>query len=508
MVTHGRLLTLLLLCLAPAARASEPFPRGFQWGVATSGFQSEAGGTPANADRRSDWWAWTHDRANIEAGRVTADRVEHGPGHWRKWRRDVRLAAGLGSDVFRMGVEWSRIFPRSTRGARTLAQLHDVADRRALRHYRRVLRGVRRRGMRPYVTLSHFSLPTWVHDPIAARDALARAGADDPVPSWPQPRGWLDRSTVREFGKYARYLAWKLGPLVDLWTPINEPMVLAASGYVNVPGVVAGNFPPGALNFDAAIRSVLHMAQANAAAYDAVRREDRRARVGLVQNLIAFTPADPTSAADAASAANADQLFNRLFLDAAVRGEYDVDADGEVDRRLGSGPKADFVGVNYYFRGRVTGLGRPVTERIPLLDFLYSTFYRTREQPEAPPCPSICTEFGTEVHPEGLREALRTAGSYGLPVWITENGLADADDDQRAGYLASHLAVLRRAMTDGLARVRGYLHWSLVDNFEWAHGFAPRFGLYAFDPRTLRRTPRPSAALVRRIFTTGRLAGR
>jgi beta-glucosidase/6-phospho-beta-glucosidase/beta-galactosidase len=151
----------------------------------------------------------------------------------------------------------------------------------------------------------------------------------------------------------------------------------------------------------------------------------------------------------------------------------------------------------------VTALGRPVTQRIPLLDFAYSTFYRTPADPGAPACPAVCTEFGTEVYPEGLRGAVALAGSYGRPVWITENGLADADDDLRAAYVADHLRVLRRAMRDGLASVRGYLYWSLVDNFEWAHGFAPRFGLYSFDAATLRRRPRPSAGLVHRIFRTG-----
>jgi beta-galactosidase len=494
---------------APATAAGQQsFPRSFEWGVATSGFQSEAGGTPSNADRRSDWWVWTHDRANVEAGRVTPDRVERGPGHWRVWRRDLDLAAGLGSDVFRLGIEWSRIFPRSTARARSLRALDRVADRSALRHYRRVLRGIRARGMRPYVTLSHFTLPTWVHDPIAARDALARVGPDDSLPSWPEPRGWLDTVTAREFGKYAEYLAWKLGGLVDMWTPINEPLVVASSGYVNISGVLAGNFPPGALSFPAAVRSVLGMARANAVAYDAVKRRDPRAQVGLVQNLVAFTPADPGSEADVAAARNADQLFNRLFIDAAVHGIVDEDVDGRVDpgeRWEVFRGKADFIGVNYYFRGRVSALGQPVTRHVPLLDFVYSTFYRTPQDPDAPPCPTLCTEFGTEVHPEGLRDVLATAGSYGLPVYVTENGLADADDDLRERYVVDHLRVLRSAMRDGLARVRGYLYWSLVDNFEWAHGFAPRFGLYSFDPVTLRRTPRPSVAAIRRIFRTGRI---
>ena len=496
---------LLALVLAGPAGAADPFPRSFLWGVATSGFQSEAGGSPANADRRSDWWVWSRDRDNIRSGRQSGDRIERGPGHWRVWRRDLALADRLGSDVFRLGVEWSRIFPRSTARASTLRQLDRLANRSAVRHYRAVLRGVRARGMRPFVTLQHFTLPTWIHDPIAARDALARAGADDPLPSWPQPRGWLDDETVGEFAKYARYLAWKLGDLVDVWTPINEPVVVAANGYINVPGVLAGNFPPGALSFAGAVESLRTMVRANAAAYDAIKRADRGARVGLVQNLIAFTPADPTSPGDVASARNAHQLYNRLFIDAAVRGIVDDDADGVVDpgeERPQLAGKADFVGVNYYFRGRVTALGRPLTQRIPLLDFAYSVFY---DRPSTPPCPTTCTEFGTEVYPEGFRDALAIAGGYGLPVYITENGLADADDDQRRDYVVSHLEVLRQAMADGVADVRGYLYWSLVDNFEWSDGYAPRFGLYAYDPRTLRRRARPSVALVRGIFRTGRL---
>ena len=490
---------------ATAAAATRDFPRGFGWGVATSGFQTEAGGRPSNADPGSDWWRWTHDPANIAAGRVRPDRVERGPGHWRVWRRDLDLARGLGSRVFRLGIEWSRIFPRSTAaiggdGPPTradLRRLDRLADHAALRHYRAVLRGIRSRGMRPFVTLNHYTLPLWVHDPIAVRDGR------------PGPRGWLDRSTVREFRKYAAYLGWRLGDLVDVWTPLNEPMVVAAFGYVNVPGVLAGNFPPGVLDFGGAVDVVLNEVAANAAAYDELKRWDRRARVGVVQQLIAFTPADP--AADAVAARHADRLFNRLFLDAAVRGIVDADVDGVVDpgeRRPALAGKADFIGLNYYFRGRATALGAPVDARVPLLDFLYSAFYRTPSHPERPPCPTTCTAFGTEVYPQGFRQVLRTTGRYGLPVYVTENGLAGPDDERRA-YIRDHLRALRASMRAGDVRVRGYLYWSLVDNFEWADGYAPRFGLYGYDADTLRRRARPSVRLVRRVFRTGRLpAGR
>ena len=279
---------------------------------------------------------------------------------------------------------------------------------------------------------------------------------------------------------------------MDYWTPINEPLVVATNGYANVPGVFGGFFPPGAFSFTGAIRAVLNLERGNRAAYDAIKRWDRtdadrdrrRSRVGLVQNLVAFEPADPSSASDRRGTEHADYLFNRLFINAAVRGEVDANGDGQIGPGEAGrhGRKADFVGVNYYFRGRVTGLPTSLSKSIPVLDFLPQTDYRTPQKPDAPPCPTECSEFGNEIYPEGLRGALRTAGSYGLPVIITENGLADADDNQRTSHLLRHLRVTRQAMTDRLARVQGYLHWSLYDNFEWSAGYYPRFGLFRVEP--------------------------
>jgi beta-glucosidase/6-phospho-beta-glucosidase/beta-galactosidase len=509
--------TLLLACAAPAAAqggADAPFPQGFLWGPAASGFQTEMG-AGRNLDRRSDWWAWTRDRRNVANGVVTGDRPERGPGHWALFRRDARLARDeLGSNAYRMGIEWSRIFPRSTAGvkvgrridARDLRRLDRLANRRAVRHYAAELRRVRRLGMTPFLTINHFTLPRWVHDPVAVRDALAGRGPDDPLPRL-RRAGWLNRSTVREFRKLSAYLAWKYRRQVDFWTPVNEPVVVTQGGYVNLPGIALG-FPPGAFSFTAAVRALINLADANAAAYDAVHARDRRARVGLVHNLVAFTPADPSSARDAAATEHADQLFNRLYLDAAIRGIRDRDADGQVDPgeqvpRLAG--KADFVGVNYYFRGRVTGLDSPLSSRIPLLDFVPQTDYRTPDNPSAPACPTTCTDFGSEVYPEGLRAVLAIAGGYGLPVYVTENGVADADDDLRPRYLVQHIAAVRQAIADGSADVRGYFHWSLVDNFEWALGYTPRFGLFSYDPRTLERTARPSAALFARIARGNRI---
>jgi beta-galactosidase len=500
------LITIMLLAFPATAAAKRDLPRSFQWGVAIAGFQTEMG-KGRFVDSHSDWWQWTHDAQNIADGTVTADKPEQGPGFFVRYRRDIDLAARkLHLNAFRLGIEWSRIFPRSTRKAKSLRALNRLANQGALRKYRKILLRIRARGMTPWVTINHFTLPSWIHDPIAARDAFAGVGAEDPPPTGFGPRGWLDRSTVTQFRKYAKFLAWKFGPLVDRWVTLNEPMVVTVSGYANVPGVIQGNFPPGAFNFPAAIAAIQNLADANQAAYGAVKKQDRRAKVGFVHNMVAFTPADPNDPEDVEGTEHADYLFNRLFLDAAIKGYRDRDANGVIDpseksrKRAG---KADFIGLNYYFRGRVTGLGAPITPTVPILDFLPSTSYQSAVNPSAPPCPTTCSEFGWEIYPEGFRQVLETAGDYRRPVIVTENGISDSNDDQRPSYITSHLRQLLAAKRAKEARILGYFHWSFFDNFEWAVGYTQKFGLYSFDPDTLRRTARPSARLYGRIARTG-----
>jgi beta-galactosidase len=487
--------------LAGAATVQR-FPRGFLWGTAIAGFQTEMG-RGRNEDRGSDWWVWTHDPANIAAHRVSRNEPENGPGHYALFRTDIALArAELHNNAMRISIDWSRIFPHSTAavaGPLDLAEmkrLDKLADQRAVRHYYDELLAIRRAGMTPFVTVNHFSLPLWIDDPIATRNALSHLSPNEAPPSGLARDGWLNRSIVPEFAKYSAYLAWKYGNLVEFWTPINEPMVVAADGYVNIPGALAGFFPPGALNYVAAIRSLSNMVRANASSYDAIHRWDPRARVGLVQNMIAFTPANPASATDVAATGNANYLFNRWFLNAAVRGDVDANGNGVIDpgeHHPELARKADFIGVNYYYRGRVSSLGTPLTAAIPVLDFLPSLAYRTRENPHAAPCPTTCSDFGSEIYPQGLTQVLRIAGSYHRPVYITENGIADATDRLRPSYMVKHLLVLLAAIRQHVADIRGFFEWSLVDNFEWSSGYAEKFGLYSFNPRTLKRTPRPSA---------------
>ena len=505
---------LLVLALAPAtAQAAEKkFPKGFQWGSAISGFQAEPGGSPSKVDRRSDWYRWVTDERNIADGVVSGDRPEDGPGHWRRYKSDLDLVRkDLHGRVFRTSIEWSRVFPRSTRGVKVgrriskkeLRRLDKLANRKAVRHYRRVLAAARTRGLKPYVTVNHFSLPLWIHDPIGVRERFeeTETGPNDPLPDGLERAGWLDEKTAVELGKYAAYLAWKFGGYVDLWTPINEPLVVTINGYVNLPPVLEGDFPPGIASFPGTLAVIRNLLEGNRLAYDAIHRFDRRARVGLVQNMIGFTPADPSSAADVRGTDHADYIFHRLFLNAAVDGLFDEDADGVVDageERPELADKADFVGVNYYFRGRVQGLDQPLTPVVPTSDFLPSYGYSWELNPGAPPCPTECSDFGNELYPQGLRDVLDIAAEYGRPIWITESGIADADDDQRKRFLRDHLGSVHDAITDGID-VRGFLHWSLTDNFEWSVGYHTSFGLFSYNPETLARTARPSATYYGRV---------
>jgi beta-glucosidase/6-phospho-beta-glucosidase/beta-galactosidase len=512
-------LVVFLSLAAPAAaqeQSVESFPKDFLWGTATAGFQVEAGGKPSLRFTQSDWDFFTHDRQLIDDGVVSGDFAERGPGFLHTWPEDLdRARDELHSNAIRLGIEWGRIFPRSTAGVKAggevaMEELHLLnrrADQKAVARYRQILRGAQKRGLRVMLTLNHYVLPSWIHDPLGVRKAFAGVGADDDLPKGLRRAGWLDKSTVTEFRKYAAYAAWKFGKYVDLWATLNEPLVQASQAYVSIPGVT-GVKAPAILNYAAAIEAIKRMALGNAAAYDAIRARDKGSKVGFVHNLLDWRPADPSKPEDVDAAKHADQIYNRLFPDAVVRGLYDLNANGVVDAgesRKSLRGKADFIGVNHYSPARAAALGAPVTKRLELFDFVPSTTYRGHGAPEGPPCPTTCSDFGWEIDPAGMRNVLNEAAGWKLPLYVTENGIDDPEDDQRPDYLYRYLQAVHQAIGDGVD-VRGYFHWSLVDNYEWAEGFTPKFGLYAFDRKTLKRTMRPSARLFGEIAKANALA--
>src|SRR4051794_1425539 len=485
MARRAILLALMVAAVhaAPAAAAAK-LPKHFLWGVATAGFQGDMGPGAPN-DPNSDWWAWVRDPENVQKKRVSGDLPENGGSQWRTYKTDIALARKkLNANAYRISIEWSRIFPRTTEGATTFGELDAIADQSAIAHYRALLSAIRAAHMTPFVTLNHFTLPLWLHDPLAARFAFAGVGPDDASPSF-RASGWLDPRAPKEFAKYAGYVAAKLGDLIDYYSPINEANVVAVQGYLNAEGIFASWFPPGVFNYRAVIDALLAQARANAAAYDAVKAVDATARVGLVQHFIAFRA---NRRVDRTATQHADYLFNRTFLDAAIKGDYDVNTDGAIDaseHHPELARKADYVGVNYYRLAKVTGLPQSLSKSIPLYDFIPKVAYTRKE------CPKTCSDLGWQIFPAGLKQAINTAARYKLPVYVTENGIADARDRKRAAYIRAHVRVVRQAVRAG-KDVRGYFYWSLEDNLEWAEGYASKFGLF-----TKARKMRASAKVFR-----------
>lgn len=456
------------------------FPAGFLWGTAVAGFQVEAGcptlAAEACEDRASDWYQWVTD-PDLVADDSTAnsgDPVSLGPGMWETFDADfARARDELNTNAFRTSLEWSRLFPDgAAEAATTLDELDAHADPAAVAGYRAMFAAARARGLTLLVTLNHYTLPLWIHDGKGCHADLD-ACAD---------RGWLDGPRiVRAIALYAGWCARTFGDQVDLWATLNEPFAMVLSGYI-LPSPDRTNPPGVLLRLPEAVAVLIHLIEGHAAMYDAVHANDLsdadddgvRARVGVVHALVALEPKDPASAADAVAVEHADYIINRFFLEGVVRGALDRDLDGVAEEvRADLADRLDYLGINYYTRLPIVALGSPLDPRFPLADFL----------------PDLGGGAFVDS-PSGLYDVVTLASTYGRPMIITENGKLNPTADSGDAFLVPHLRELHRAMADGHP-VEGYFYWSLVDNYEWNHGFALRFGLYELDLETKARTLRP-----------------
>lgn len=410
------------------------FPDGFRWGTATSAYQVEGYNTS------SDWWLWEQQPGRIANG----DRSGAACDWWRSAERDFDLMAGLHQNAARISIEWARLEPAEGRW-----------DEAAVARYLEMLRGLRERGLEPLVTLNHFTLPQWV----AVRG------------------GWLWDGIAEAFGAYAGRIARSAAPLADFWLTVNEPIGHLISAYL------LGRFPPGMTRPPALIHAVVNSIRAHAEAYHAVHGAQPSARVSVAAYLRPVDPVNPKSRANRWLAGLMDHMVNWMYLEALTTGRLEGPwgLSFEVPRAAGT---MDFIGVNYYTRSRVA-----FDLRLPK-----QLFVRDR-----PPDGAVLSDGGySEFYPDGLLRVLREVRRFNLPVYVTENGLPDADDDLRPRFIIEHLQRVAQSIGEGCP-IRGYYHWSIVDNFEWADGWNLRFGLYALDPATQVRTPRPSAALYREI---------
>lgn len=308
----------------------------------------------------------------------------------------------------------------------------------AFRRYREILQGIRSRGMTPMVTLHHFTNPLW----------LEAQGA------------WLNPATPGKFARFVERTVGEIGDLCELWCTINEPTVYTALSYV------LGHWPPGRVSVRDSLRVFGNLVRGHQLAARVIHGIHPAHRVGVVHHKRVLDPATPAKR-DVLVTVLYDWVFNgRLF---------------QVTRA-----SSDFFGMNYYSRDHVA-----FDPRAPLQMFGRRFTPDHFEQSDKG---FLGASFG-EIYPEGLYRALkRVHRRLKLPIYITETGLPDEDDDQRPRFILSHLAAVHRAIRDGVD-VRGVFLWSLVDNFEWAEGWGMRFGLYAMDERTGERTLRPSGAL-------------
>jgi beta-galactosidase len=499
---HGVAQT-ITVTVAPVAGVDLSFPDDFHWGVAHSGFQAE-GGPGSPVDPNSDWYSWVHDPFNQFLG-LTHGVPENGPGAYVNYDEDAGLARDdLGMNTFRMGVEWSRIFPDSTAavdiadegGTVSLADLQALdalADQGEVAHYRAVFDSLRAHGLEPLITVNHFTLPTWVHDPIAARP-LVQLG----LPT--SAAGWLSPETPVEFRKYAAYLAWKYGDQVDNWTVLNEPFAPVMTSLLGfpIPGSPIPYWPPGVVRPDLPSTLLVNEALGYVAAYDEIHAWDTDAFVGFSNNMIPARPANPVNPLDVRAADTWNAYYNRWFPNAVIDGWVDADFDGiktadEVHPEFVG--KADFLGVQYYGSQPMQGIGFA-----PLPGFNHLQGLPVQCSADE----STCSDFNQPTDPGGFREVLEMAASYGEPLWVTENGIADAGDAKRPPYLVNHIAVVQDMVAHG-ADIRGYTYWSFVDNLEWAEGYDLQFGLYGSDPTTpeLERTRKEASIQAIRQITTG-----
>lgn len=469
-------LILLLLCFC-SRNENRSFPHDFLWGTAVCAFQTEMGNSlGTNNDPNSDWWVWTHWNVENKTGRVSDDLPENGPNMYDLYEMDFDNAKSLGLNAFRLSIEWSRIFPDGS----------GIPNAKEVEHYHKVFQALNSRGLKPLVTLHHFTTPLWLHDPLWNIDKANHGNG---------PKGWLEQKTVDEFVKFAEFCAMEYGGEVDLWATINEPMVVAIGGYLNpLPG---NAFPPNEFNPGHMVTAAINLMTAHAGAYRALKQFDTTdadgdgvsSFVGIVQSMTDFAPLDETNEEDILAAQHASYLYNEWFLNAVAKGELDGNLDGISESSPELGPALDYIGVNYYTRMRVYKIGRLFPD-YPVLDFLPSFPEDCENNP--------CSEMDYLIYPPGFYNVLKIATGYRFPVIITENGIADADDDQRAQFIKDHLDQVLKAINDGMD-IRGYFYWSLVDNFEWALGFSKKFGLFSFDPVTKVRTMRPSAEVYKEI---------
>ncbi len=422
------------------------FPKHFLWGAATSAHQVEGNNT------KNDWWAW-------ELTRLTQSRSGKAADHWNRFDEDFKLAQSLGHNAHRFSIEWSRIEPEEGQW-----------DNAALDHYAQVIRSLKEKGMEPIVTLNHFTLPLW----------LARQG------------GWASGNTPELFARYVKKVSETLGAQVHFWMTLNEPAVYTYKGYLT------GEWPPGEKSPQKAFKVFKNLLLGHVLAYANIKEVYKQKgwkepMIGIAQSVLIFRACSDGSLRDRMAARFRHWMFNHLFVQALINGKaYCV---GLFSIHLPQARTLDFIGINYYTRDFVRhhGFGFP--------GILGQACTATAQQNRHTGKDNF---LSWEIYPKGLYTFLKDFARYKVPLLVSENGIATNDDTERVDFIVEHVKAMAQAMKEGVP-VIGYLYWSLLDNYEWAEGFVPRFGLIHVNYVTQERKIRRSAIKLKEIINAGKI---
>ena len=465
----------------------------FRFGAASAATQIE------DENENTDWFVFTQPEDQGGLGKGTF--VGEASRGYSMALGDVALLSEMGLDAYRFSISWARVEPQ-----------RDAIDEAALAHYGAFIDALIAAGIRPMITLHHFSNPRWVDDPL---DVDCDSGPGDAnLCGFGHPTG--GPLVIEEMRQHAELLANRFGDRVDEWATINEPINYMVASY----GL--GAFPPGKSRLfemlEEFLPTLFDYARGHAAMYQAIKANDAvdadsdgdPASVGLTLSVADWVPArfneissDPE---DLGALERIRYVYHYLLIDMLQAGMLDTDLDGEFDQDAPElAGTLDWLGVQYYFRTGVTGNNGliPVVELTPcILTFDFGACV-------APTDPSFCVPaMKYEYYPAGLYNVLAELASRwpDLPLLVSESGIATEVGDRRAESIVRSLEQIERARTDGID-VRGYYHWSLYDNFEWAEGFGPRFGLYRVDYSDYARSPTAGATVLGEIATQRMLTG-
>lgn len=416
-------------------------PKEFLMGTATASVQIEGG------DRNNTWYKWCEE-GHIKDGAHCITACDH----WNRIEQDTELLKELNVNTHRMSLEWSRIEPKA-----------GVFSIEAIEHYRYEIQLLVKSGIRPFITLHHFSEPLWFHE----------------------MGGWTKEENSDYFLKYTEYVVEKLGDLVCDWVTFNEPNVYTKFGYI------FGMWPPGIRKLSTSLKVYTQIIKTHIKAYEIIHNTRKKGgfkgktKVGFAMHIRIFCGISITGKIIAKVV---DYFFHELYIEGMIKGKIKFPLSKSGYKYCNS-TYVDFMGINYYTRNIVEFVFSP------------SNLFHTLKCDKA----LNKNDLGWDIYPKGIYQVCKKYYErYKLPIYITENGISDKSDSKRPDFICSHLAIVAKAIAEGID-IERYYHWTLMDNFEWLEGESANFGLYHCNFEDQKRTIKRGGKLYSMICKENKL---